>query len=198
MHAPRNIHAILVLWCFLMCNRNDHNSEFIMSAMASQIPGVSIVCSIVYSFRRRSKTTLAFVKGIHRLDCLFNRLFIQAPIKDNTGFCEGNPPVTGGFPSQRASNAGNVSIWWRHHPPPPPPPPPPGLLHWHCGNRISTSNESQKSVVEPVTKLQKRYCNHEQTTNTTRCAYLMWYFVYCTLTLDSLRYGGDGHSDRER
>ena len=27
----------------------------------------------------------------------------------------GNPPVTGGFPSQRASIAENVSIWWRHH-----------------------------------------------------------------------------------
>ena len=25
----------------------------------------------------------------------------------------GIPPVTGGFPSQRASNAENVSIWWR-------------------------------------------------------------------------------------
>ena len=24
-------------------------------------------------------------------------------------------PVTGGFPSQRASNAENVSIWWHHH-----------------------------------------------------------------------------------
>ena len=27
----------------------------------------------------------------------------------------GNPPVTGGFPSQRVSNAENVSIWWRPH-----------------------------------------------------------------------------------
>ena len=32
-----------------------------------------------------------------------------------TGLCEGNPPVTGGFSSQRVSNAENVSIWWRHH-----------------------------------------------------------------------------------
>ena len=32
-----------------------------------------------------------------------------------TGFCEGNVPVTGEFPAQRASNAKNVSIWWRHH-----------------------------------------------------------------------------------
>ena len=26
-----------------------------------------------------------------------------------------NPPVTGEFPTQRASNAENVSIWWHHH-----------------------------------------------------------------------------------
>ena len=31
------------------------------------------------------------------------------------GLCEGNSPVTGEFPSQKASNAENVSIWWRHH-----------------------------------------------------------------------------------
>ena len=32
-----------------------------------------------------------------------------------TGLCAGNSPVTGEFPTQRASNAENVSIWWRHH-----------------------------------------------------------------------------------
>ena len=31
------------------------------------------------------------------------------------GLCEGNSPVTGEFPTQRASNAENVSTWWRHH-----------------------------------------------------------------------------------
>ena len=36
-----------------------------------------------------------------RLDCLLNRLF--------------NPPVTGGFPSQRASNTESVCIWLRQH-----------------------------------------------------------------------------------
>ena len=30
------------------------------------------------------------------------------------GLCEGNPSVGGGFPSQRANNAKNDSIWWRH------------------------------------------------------------------------------------
>ena len=32
-----------------------------------------------------------------------------------TGLCEGNSPVTGEFPTQRVSNAENLSIWWRHH-----------------------------------------------------------------------------------
>ena len=59
--------------------------------MASQITGLSIVCSTVCSFRRRSNKT--------------SKLRV-------TGLCEGNPPVTGGLPSQRASRAKNISIWW--------------------------------------------------------------------------------------
>ena len=29
--------------------------------------------------------------------------------------CDGNPPLTGGFPSQRASDAENISMAWRDH-----------------------------------------------------------------------------------
>ena len=54
-----------------------------------------------------------------RIDCLLKRLFRRISRKTSklrvTGLCEGNSPVTGEFPSQRASNAENVSIWWRHH-----------------------------------------------------------------------------------
>ena len=52
-------------------------------------------------------------------DCLLNRLFgrisKKTPKLRITGLCEGNSPVTGEFPSQRASYAKSVSIWWRHH-----------------------------------------------------------------------------------
>ena len=52
-------------------------------------------------------------------DCLLKRLFRHRSKKTSklrvTGLCEGNSPVTGEFPAQRASNAENVSIWWRHH-----------------------------------------------------------------------------------
>ena len=78
--------------CFLlytMC----HYSDVIMSEISSEITSVSIVWSTVCSgadHRKKSK--------IHV-----------------TGLCEGSPPVTGGFPPERDSNAQNVSIWWRRH-----------------------------------------------------------------------------------
>ena len=64
-----------------------------MSGMVSQITSLTIVYSTVYSSRRSKKTPKLRV----------------------TGLCEGNSPVTGEFPAQRACNAENVSIWWRHH-----------------------------------------------------------------------------------
>ena len=53
-------------------------------------------------------------------DCLLNRLFKARRLKKTsklrvTGLCEGNSPVDGEFPTQRASNAENVSVLWRHH-----------------------------------------------------------------------------------
>ena len=51
--------------------------------------------------------------------CLLNRLFGRRSKKTSnlrvTGLCVGNSPGTGEFPTQMASNAENISIWWRHH-----------------------------------------------------------------------------------
>ena len=59
------------------------------------------------------------VSNRQRLDGLLNRLFERRSKKTSklcvTGFCEGNSPVTGEFPQQRANNAENVSIWRRNH-----------------------------------------------------------------------------------
>ena len=54
-----------------------------------------------------------------RLQTTVTPAFVQAHIKENlkrrvTGLCEGNPPMTGGFLTQTASNAESVSIS-RHH-----------------------------------------------------------------------------------
>ena len=63
-------------------------SDVIMSAMATQNTGASIFCSTAE--QKKSKLRV-------------------------TGVCERNPSVTGRFPSQRASNAENDSIWYGHH-----------------------------------------------------------------------------------
>ena len=51
-------------------------------------------------------------------DWLLNRLFRRRSKKASklrvTGLCAGNSPGNGEFPTQMASNAENVSIWWRH------------------------------------------------------------------------------------
>ena len=53
-----------------------------------------------------------------RLACLHSRLFRRRSKKTSklrvTGFSEWNPPVTDGFPSQRACNEESASVWWRH------------------------------------------------------------------------------------
>ena len=58
------------------------------------------------------------ISNDRRLDSLLNSLLRRRLMKTSklriTGLCEGNPLVTHVFPSQRASNADNVSIWWRH------------------------------------------------------------------------------------
>ena len=54
-----------------------------------------------------------------RHGCLLNRPSRRRSKKTSklcvTGLCAGNSWETGEFPTQKASNAGNVSIWWRHH-----------------------------------------------------------------------------------
>ena len=52
---------------------------------------------------------------------VFVQPFIQVYIKENIkvlhywALCEGNPPVTGGFSTQRVSNTENVYMSWQHH-----------------------------------------------------------------------------------
>ena len=71
----------------------------------------------------------------HRcLDCFLNLLFRCRSKKTSklrvTGLCEGNPSVTGGFPSPKASNTEKVSISWRHHDP--------NISHFSCHFSLET------------------------------------------------------------
>ena len=70
-----------------------HHGDVIMGAIASQITSLTIVYSTVYSDadQRKHQSSASLV------------------------FCVDNLPGTGEYPAQRASYAGNVTIWWRHH-----------------------------------------------------------------------------------
>ena len=58
------------------------------------------------------------VSNHQRLDCLLNRMFRRIsnkiPKLRVTGLCDGNPPVTGAFPSQRPVTLNFFSIWYHH------------------------------------------------------------------------------------
>ena len=69
-----------------------HYCDVIMGAMASEITSLTIVYSNVHSSRSEKTSKLRV-----------------------TDLCEGNSPMTSEFPTQRASNAENVSILWRDH-----------------------------------------------------------------------------------
>ena len=74
---------------------------------------------VSYTFSHYSHNERNGVSNHRRLDCLLNRLCRCRSKKTLklriTGVCEGNPPVTDGFPSQRTSNAENISISWPHY-----------------------------------------------------------------------------------
>ena len=69
------------------------------------------------------------------LSRLFRRIWNKTSKLRVTGLCEGNSPVTGEFPAQRASNAENVSNLWRHH----------GMLR-HCYEHVTNTPVPEKQL----------------------------------------------------
>ena len=69
-----------------------HYIDVIMTTVASQITSITVVYSIVYSGadQRKYQSSASLALG-------------------------GELTGTGDFPTQKVSNAENVSIWWRHH-----------------------------------------------------------------------------------
>ena len=55
------------------------------------------------------------VSNRRRLAYLYCRLCRLTSKKHQLVLCEDNPPMTGGFPSQRVNNTATAFIGWRHH-----------------------------------------------------------------------------------
>ena len=70
---------------------------------------------LVHPTSKRRHNERDGVSNHRRLDCLLNRISKKTSKLRVIGLCEGNPPVTDGFPSKRASSGENLSIWWHHH-----------------------------------------------------------------------------------
>ena len=98
--------------------------------------------------------------------------------------CEGNPPVTGGFPSQRASYAGSASMSWRHRRF--------ALCLLCCG--LSTVDFTSSSVIPCQCRNPEEYGYKDQTnplgtdhkitakrSTTKLCSYIMYVWVFCWL-----------------
>ena len=72
-------------------------------------------------------------------NCLFRHKSKKTPKLHVTDLWQGNSPVTGEFPTQRASKAKNVSLWWHHH-----------YEHivWNCSevNEKKTRQNSMQSI----------------------------------------------------
>ena len=87
--------------------------EAVISVKEATHMGFHYIISLQWCHNERSG-----ISNHRRPDCLLNHLLRHRSKKTSklrvTGLHEGNPPVTGGFPSQRASNKENVFVWWCH------------------------------------------------------------------------------------
>ena len=124
-------HSALFYWCWGNRNIAPKKSGRVWSNWVTELHK-STADIYNHNKARHNKTTRMFCGTLqwrhderdgvsnHRpYDCFLNRLFRLRSKQTSklrvNGLCEGNSPVTGEFPAQRASSAENVSIWWRHH-----------------------------------------------------------------------------------
>ena len=107
-------------WCFLLCclNIQFEGIHFIVFIIMIMYITQLNFCGHNTSLQWRHKGRDG-VSTHQPHNCLLNRLFMRRSKKTSklrsTGLCEGNSPVTGEFPAQRASNSKKISFWWRHH-----------------------------------------------------------------------------------
>ena len=111
------------------CNRGislGHNSDITYSRVSYQKgliqkgPTCHAYAWQIGTFGRITSIIIHYSIQNHQLlDFLFTTLYQFTQRKHQSSallaFCAGNPPVTSSIPTQRASNAGSVSMWWHHH-----------------------------------------------------------------------------------
>ena len=113
--------CIAELWDYRALQRIYHVYPSPVSWVWTLLPLCGYACPISRHLSPYSDVIIRVMASQNhpRLGCLLNSLFMYRSKSTSklhvTGPFERNPPVTGAFPSPRACNSENVSIWWRHH-----------------------------------------------------------------------------------
>ena len=117
--------SFLVYWCVIFVapafdiNRSNGNQLNHNAIESTTTYRIMYICTEHNIWLCVSSWISLIISNHQAHDCQLNYLFRRLSKKASrlcvTGLCEGNSPVTGEFPAQRASNAKNVSIWWRQH-----------------------------------------------------------------------------------
>ena len=98
---------------FIFINNDSNRLPFCIVNVCN---GLVLVQGLSLQWRHNGRDGISNHQPHH---CLLNHLFRHRSKKTSklriTGLCVGNSPVTGEFPTQMASNAENVSIWWCLH-----------------------------------------------------------------------------------
>ena len=105
---------------------NDHATLSTISTIAKTIHHhryICVVCITVTSYEYHGISKHQQLKCFSTASLSYHQRKHQSSVL--LALCEGNPPVTGGFPSQRASNSEIISMSYSYHrqatyPPPPP------------------------------------------------------------------------------
>ena len=97
--------SCILLVCLLASRHPCYYTH--ISILSQDIKGIFVIDTTV--------TSQIISLAIVYLTRLFRHRSKKTPKFRVTGFCVGNSPVTGEFPTQTASNTEYVSIWWRYH-----------------------------------------------------------------------------------
>ena len=113
-------HQIIVL---ALLRSSQVTWSFAWLTLTSRWRDLSVKSSEIIDFRlfvqrlvheKNPQTNKENISALHYwpfIKVIYTKPFTTKIISD----MEGNPPVTGGIPTQRPSNEESVPVWWRHH-----------------------------------------------------------------------------------
>ena len=108
--------ANIRIWKCFLPQWHIHDKRISTEALTDIVKYFHCNCSQTLQWRHNEPDGVPNYRCLGRLLNLLFRLRSEKTLKLRfIGLCEGNPPVTGVFPSQRTSKNGKCFHWWRHY-----------------------------------------------------------------------------------